>query len=287
MKRGMLLCLMIFVFSACTKPEEKENQRNAEDPTLGFCGEQLRVTNGKTCQQLYKTSIALLQLEINGVSSALCTGTLISPKTILTAAHCVDKNLGVSGMLVGFPEDSSASETKKFDVYQVASYIAHPQWNGKPGNPYDIGVVVLKEEVRNRSTVPIISTTAHRAAPGDVIGIYGFGKNEKGEIGVLRYGRMLLEEVLPDPQYKEVLLAASYDKTGQSICNGDSGGPAGMKVDNSYGIVAVNSAGSSAECLEGDYAGFASLQINDNLNFVLDHKAGKISILGDQGLEIY
>lgn len=275
------------VVSGCTKPEESGSQRSADNSALGLCGENLRVTNGKTCEELNKSSIALLQIEINGKSSAICTGTLISTKTIVTAAHCLDKTQGVTGILVGFPDTSNEADKKNFEVYRVASFEANPKYDSVPGNPYDVGLVILEKEVVSRKTIPLIGREAHLASSGDSIGIYGFGKNEVGEIGTLRYGKMVLESFDTGFSYKDDLLGAAFDTTKQSICSGDSGGPAGMRVSSGYGIIAINSVGTSERCMESDMAGFANLQLDENLNFVLERKEGTIEILGASGTESF
>jgi tryptase len=279
----VLLCLV----SGCTKVEDDGTQRSADSPTLGLCGENLRVTNGKTCEELHKSSIALLQIEIDGKSAAICTGTLISTKTIITAAHCLDRKQGVTGLLVGFPDTASDSAKKNFEVYRVASFEANPKYDSVPGNPYDVGLVILETEVTSRQTIPLVGRDAHIASSGDTIGIYGFGKNEVGDIGTLRYGKMILESFDTGLAYKDDLLGAAFDKTKQSICSGDSGGPAGFSARTGYGILAINSVGTSERCMESDMAGFANLQLDENLNFVLEKKEGTIGILGSTGVSSF
>lgn len=163
----------------------------------------------------------------------------------------------------------------------------NPKWDSVPGNPYDTGIVVLKDSVGSRAPVPLVGRSGHRPQSGDPIGIYGFGKNENGEIGVLRFGRMLLEVFDFQTNYKDNLLAAAYDATGQTICNGDSGGPAGLKVGDHYGIVGVNSIGTSEKCSAGDVSGFANIQLDDNLNFILQEKEGALGVIGSGGIEYF
>ncbi len=285
--KHLIAAAALLILAGCTKPDDDKTSRAAPEETSGLCGETLRITNGTTCEDLQQTSIALLQLDLYGLpGAAICTGTLITPSTILTAAHCLDPHGGVTGLIAGFPKDSHSNK-QDFEPFQVARFKMHPKWDSIPGNPYDIGIVVLKNEVGSRAPIPLVGTGAHRAASGDPIGIYGYGKNENGELGTLRYGRMLLEVFDFQTNYSDDLLAAAYDSTGQTICNGDSGGPAGHKVGNNYGIIGVNSIGTSEKCSAGDVSGFANVQLDDNLNFILQEKEGTLGIIGAGGIQYF
>lgn len=287
MKRLLFLTLALLI-SGCTKQEEKTSSRSSDEAVSGLCGENLRITNGRTCKDLYRSSIPLLQLELSSGGNAICTGTLITPKTILTAAHCVDPKGGVTAVLAGFPKDGEDSTGRKsFDVYRVASFKAHPLWDSVAGNPYDIGVVILEKEVEDRETVPLIGVSAHRAASDDLIGIYGYGKNENSDIGVLRYGEMILQQLETGLGYPDDLLGAEFNDTQQSICSGDSGGPAALEANNSFGIVGINSIGTSERCMNDSMAGFANIQIDKNFNFILESKEGQVGVVGGNGVDYF
>lgn len=287
MKRALLIALLVLT-AGCTKPPEGTGNRSGSEDSaeaVGLCGESLRITNGKTCHDLYRSSIALLQLDLGGGQNAICTGTLITPRTIITAAHCSDKT--ISGMLVGFPEEPDADGKKNFEVHRVTSFKAHPSWDGRPGNPYDVGIVVLDKEISGRRPVPLISVSGHRADSDDVIGIYGFGKNEASEVGILRYGEMILQHLDTGLNYPDDLLGAEFNATQQSICSGDSGGPAALEAHNSFGIVGINSIGTSETCMKDSIAGFANIQIDKNFNFILESKEGPVGVVGDNGVEYF
>ncbi|WP_394836656.1 trypsin-like serine protease [Pendulispora rubella] len=73
-----------------------------------------------------------------------CSGEVISPTVILTAAHCVDSaSLGADTVytVVTGPNADDADEASRLEVLEVH---AHPQWD--PENieaGYDIGVAIL------------------------------------------------------------------------------------------------------------------------------------------------
>jgi len=71
---------------------------------------------------------------------ALCTGTLISPRVFLTAAHCDD---GVSRVAVTF--DSSYNSSTGTTYW--GTWHAHPGFNQRQSDPKDIAVVVFDQAV--------------------------------------------------------------------------------------------------------------------------------------------
>jgi secreted trypsin-like serine protease len=70
--------------------------------------------------------------------------------------------------------------------------------------------------------------------------------------------------------------SANFNTTGQSVCSGDSGGPAiAINRDGLAGIIGVAQAVSDPSgngepvCLEDTFAIFTDIQNNSNLNFIL------------------
>jgi hypothetical protein len=278
--------VILLSISACTKAPEGGEQRNeAAPPSFGLCGENLRVTNGIACEKLNETALVLLQIEINGQPQAICSGALISDRTILTAAHCLDRSTGVTGLVAGFPKPITEEADPKFEARAIESFITHPSWDSRPGNPYDIGIVTLEKSMFDRAPAVLISPGYAPVESGDQISIYGFGKNETGAVGTLRRGIMILEKFPTGLQYPDDLLGAAFNRTKQSICSGDSGGPAAHLTAHGIGIVAVNSVGTSERCLDDDMAGFANIQVDKNFDFILKQKKGTVSVITSQGVQ--
>lgn len=72
---------------------------------------------------------------------ASCSGTLISPKVFLTAAHC---DWGLSRMAVTFDSAYDADTGKEY----WGTWYADPRFGGGQDDPHDIAVVVLDKAVK-------------------------------------------------------------------------------------------------------------------------------------------
>lgn len=197
------------------------------------------VINGTpTPEGMYPATGALI---LDG--QAACTGTLIEPDVVLTAAHCVHDFL-TNGSVPGFTLVHDARQVNPADVVPGIAAHAHEGFDlfgqPEPGVQqwHDIGLLVLAEPIPDvvPERLPSIAEADSTLVPGAEVEIVGYGVTEQVTFsyGVKTHGVATLVEVGAG----ELLIAEPGE---QQNCNGDSGGPAYLELDDGsrrvFGVV--------------------------------------------------
>lgn len=186
---------------------------------------------------------ALLKLDATGAD--VCTATLIAPRKLLTAAHCLQ---GVAAARVKFVIGQNAMSPER--VLDAKRLVPHPGYSLETVPGYgdvvsnDVGLVLLAQDApANVAPVPLGPALDDSLLGRDLLfmgyGTSGFTKvgdsyTEVGT-GTKRYVVMPVSELRDD--------AFSFGGRERNICNGDSGAPVlSRAADGSYQVVGVVSA---------------------------------------------
>jgi secreted trypsin-like serine protease len=185
----------------------------------------------------YSNIIALYGKKPGADKGMLCTASVIAPKVLLTAAHCVSPAVVGEGLvykaLLAPNLMDSANPSPKIDVAEVhwdQAFNAQALPNG-----HDIAVAILAEPINvaplkfNRA--PLSGVTTAR--------LVGYGLND----GVNQTGagvKRTAEVPVASVDDKFVVTGSWF---GTTMCSGDSGGPVLANVNGEDVIVGVNSFG--------------------------------------------
>jgi hypothetical protein len=258
----LIICVCLCSCTEDSDDEGSDDGGNNGGSTLATdaCGEiglSTRIIDGSACRDGRSAVVQILLVSpVGDVGS--CSGTMLTNQYVLSAAHCAAGN--VAGNVIINGNQEVISEVTIHPNYE-ASALGGDDFPG-----YDVAIFKLARSVETPTLPLLLSTDVKK---NDTISIFGFGQDNKGEIGTLRSGQMKISD-----KRDTLLLAEFSDEVGGSnTCFGDSGGPAlySSLVDNQVrrGVVGVTSFGVRPDCQRGDTSGFANIQ-NDSLrDFVL------------------
>lgn len=163
-----------------------------------------------------------------------CTATLVAPRRLLTAGHCISRVLPGTSTVRLAGERFVAARVARHPRYQYLT----PDY---PAEPYrDVALVELDRPAGVRP----VRVSRHAVRPGTRVALYGYGTgraDQPGRYGVLRRASLVVRDAATcrdrleragkgqGGMYRDAVMLCTQDPDGErpfaSGCYGDSGGP--------------------------------------------------------------
>lgn len=175
--------------------------------------------------------------------AAYCTGTLIAPTVVLTAAHCLEGRTSAPGFTL-------AQDTRgAIEIVPGAAMVAHPMWDidrpiaDGPTLYYDLGLVRLVDPIDTVTPAIVPSKVeAMGLLEGRQLTIVGYGQTIDGDAasaGVMHHA--LAPIVVQSPSEMQL-----SEPGAPQNCYGDSGGPGFIDLGVGERVAGVVSRGATA-----------------------------------------
>ncbi|KAI2804002.1 hypothetical protein BLOT_008142 [Blomia tropicalis] len=248
---NLLLCL-----SATFSPIPLNQQINHTQRNLSK-----RVIDGDTAY-LHEAPFVVQLIRMN---QCFCTGSIIGPDTILTAAHCTLHNVDsiVYGTTFRFnPEEGF------FKSVPIRRIHRHPTYEGGV-QPNDIAIIELMESILPDRFAQAIDLDDKEVECNSPVASYGFGRTQRVQV---EHRMQVMETKVRNNcertmRFDQYVVTQIDDKT---VCNGDSGGP----LINQYGKqIGVLSGSRQTGCVVGDINYF--VKVGTHFPFIKKYFMGR------------
>lgn len=195
-------------------------------------------------------AVVALTVRYGGRYTSLCTGTLVAPKTVLTAAHCIY----AYGRNAQYYVTVGTIAAQPTQAVQVVAQIPHPSYNRQA---WDFGVLRLASPLSGVTPIPMNERPMNNSHVGQSIRHVGFGitAGNAQDSGTKR------EVTFPLRSVQQLTIESGAQ--GKQTCQGDSGGPGFMVMpgDNHESVVGVVSYGDE-NCLYGGWDGRVDVAVS-------------------------
>ena len=242
--------------SSPSSPSSPSTPSGPATPSINVCGILAGtaffpqgIVSGTECSPAATPVVKLNLYNKDGLAGG-CTGTVISSRAVLTAAHCLADGITSVRVFLGTG-----------DQVPSTSIEWHPSYKATNASSLDVGIVLTGQDL---SRTPQAVLTSRDARVGEQAVIAGWGNDVTGSGGnTLRAGTTSISAV------GSATLETTYSGTGSAVCSGDSGGPLLLSEGGVWAVAGITSATSiGGSCALGT-SYYASVRNADIKQFIL------------------
>jgi hypothetical protein len=236
---SLLVLILVAMSAACGSSSPASPTVNAPIPAaqacaaLGQTSGGLAILNGAICDPARSPVVRLNMRDALGTPVGSCTGTIIGPRSILTAAHCVDGEVATVRVWLGIPADPEIV---------AQSFVMWPNFVFNSPSSFDVAVVMVAEDL---GRTPVFILTSRDGVVGETAILAGWGRDDVAASTNLRAGSTVLSGVT------SAALQTIFAPPSSSVCQGDSGGPIFLLQGGVWTQAGITSATSQLVCNDG------------------------------------